>query len=365
MDIIKKIDKIDVEYWNILKGIGIILVVVAHLWLDMTRYLYMFHLPLFFFISGYLYNEKKYGDDPYLHLASRIKSSWMKYVAYFWVLILLHNVLVELKLEYLWTKPYSISDVFYQMIAVLFGTGESAFGLALWFVPVLVIATCLLGFIVSFSRKISAYTNIKCLKYIFQFVVVLICTLIGYYFEDKELVMHANAHVSLVVMPFLWGGYLLRNSKIDFKQYLYFIPAVICGIIVYFAKERYWFDLALQWVYPYMHIVAFLGIYMCLYIAKLIQRIPILTKILVQYGKASFWIMFAHLPLCRTFDWAYLNLFDKEHFEELYVVIDTVVFAEEIWPVYLMIGLGLTMVLYLAYQKFVSRLKNRSLKNAG
>ena len=116
---IKKMDKIDSEYWNIVKGIGIILVVVAHLWLDMTRYLYIFHLPLFFFISGYLYNEDKYGDDPYLHLISRIKSSWSKYVIYFWILVLFHNVLVELKLEYLWTTPYSFSDTIVQMVRVV------------------------------------------------------------------------------------------------------------------------------------------------------------------------------------------------------------------------------------------------------
>lgn len=359
MDKLKRIDRIDSEYWNILKGIGIICVVVAHLWLDATRYLYMFHLPLFFFISGYLYNEEKYGDDPYLHIANRLKSSWMKYVFCFVILIIFHNLLLDLRLEWLWTDRYSFADIFIKMVEALVGEGEGAFGLALWFVPVLVIATCLLGFIVYYSRKIYTCTNSRVFKYIFQFVVVLICTLIGYYFEAEKLTMHANTHVSLVVMPFLWGGYLLRNSRIDFKKYLYLIPTTICAVIVYIAKEHYRFDLALQWVYPYMHIVAFLGIYMCLYIAKHIQRFPKLTKIFVLYGKASFWIMFAHLPLCRTFDWAYLNLFDKEHFEELYVVIDTVVFAEELWPLYLFIGLGVTMVIYLLYQKVVHWIKNK------
>ncbi|MBR2046741.1 MAG: acyltransferase family protein, partial [Agathobacter sp.] len=300
MEKLKRIDKIDNEYWNIVKGIGIILVVVAHLWLDLTRYLYIFHLPLFFFVSGYLYNEEKYGDNPYNLLTNRLKTSWAKYVLYYWVVILLHNVLLELKLEYLWTKPYSFSDVCIKMVGVLFGSGEGAFGLTLWFVPVLVISTCLLGFIVYYSRNVYEHTNNTLLKYGFQFLCILILTLIGYYFEKEKLMMHANAHVSLVVMPFLWGGYLLRNSKIDFKKYLFLIPSVIFGIIIYFVKERYWFDLVLQWIYPYMHIVAFLGIYMCLYVAKQIQRFPKAVKVFAMYGKASFWIMFVHLPLCRT-----------------------------------------------------------------
>ena len=53
-----KTDVVDREYWNIVKGIGIILVVVGHLYWDFTQFIYLFHLPLFFFVSGYLYNEK-------------------------------------------------------------------------------------------------------------------------------------------------------------------------------------------------------------------------------------------------------------------------------------------------------------------
>ena len=64
--------KNDRQYWNITKGIGICLVVLGHVCSDISNYIYLFHLPLFFFVSGFLYNEKKYGDDPFLNLSNLV-----------------------------------------------------------------------------------------------------------------------------------------------------------------------------------------------------------------------------------------------------------------------------------------------------
>jgi fucose 4-O-acetylase-like acetyltransferase len=46
------------DWINILKGLGIIMVVYAHVdrESELARYIYWFHIPLFFFISGYLYH---------------------------------------------------------------------------------------------------------------------------------------------------------------------------------------------------------------------------------------------------------------------------------------------------------------------
>lgn len=356
---LKYIDEINREYWDIVKGIGIILVVVGHFCWNMTRYIYLFHLPLFFFVSGYLYNEVKYGDKPYLNVASRLKSSWMKYVLVFWVLIWTHNIWIETKIAWVYPGIYDLSDIAREMVEALFGQGGESFGITLWFVPVSVISTCLLGFIVSFSRNVQRITNSNVLKYLSQFLIILICTLLGYYLEKTKVSLPAETQVSLVVMPFLWIGYLLRNSKLDIKTYLHWIVAVICGVLVYIASCRYQMDLAMKWVYPAMHLVAFFGIYMCLYIAKVVQKVHKLNGIIATYGKASFWIMFVHLPLCRVFDWIYINLNYKDRFEELYYVIDTVIFPERFWPLYLLIGLGLTIVTYLGYQKVICLIKNK------
>lgn len=65
---IEKVEKTSrVEYIDILKGIGIILMIMGHIGFSgiFDFYIHAFNMPLFFFVSGYLYKtktEKKYKD---------------------------------------------------------------------------------------------------------------------------------------------------------------------------------------------------------------------------------------------------------------------------------------------------------------
>lgn len=72
-----------VAYLDIAKGIGIIMVVWAHARGPFSNYMYLFHMPLFFLISGYLYSENKPLKQ---FLIGKIKSIYIPFV--FW------NVLV-------------------------------------------------------------------------------------------------------------------------------------------------------------------------------------------------------------------------------------------------------------------------------
>lgn len=359
---LKKTDKIDGEYWNIVKGIGIILVVVGHVWIDLNQFIYMFHLPLFFFVSGYLYNEEKYGDDPYLHLANRLKSSWIKYVFLFWLMIWAHNFLLDTKIAWLYPGHYDFKDIVYQMIEALFGNGGESFGTTLWFVPVSVISVSLLGFIVSMSRKLYQYTNSFIVKYGFQTVVIILLAILGYYLLMEKVELAAKTQIAFIVMPFLWVGYLLRNVKIDIKAYLNFEVSMICGIIVYIVSCKCRLDLVMGWIYPNMHIVGFLGIYMCLYLAMLIQKVAKLKDLFGLYGKATFWIMSSHIALCRLFDWAYTRHYYPEDFDDIYRVIDTVIYPDKFLGVYLVVGLGVTLLLYVIYDRIKRRIKCFSVK---
>ncbi len=65
----EKSNKEKIEWIDIAKGIGIILVVAGHFqpesspeyWMAFNRIIYTFHMPLFFVLSGYLYNHNSYS----------------------------------------------------------------------------------------------------------------------------------------------------------------------------------------------------------------------------------------------------------------------------------------------------------------
>ena len=48
-------------FWDIIKGLGIIMIVFGHTGFPGGGFVYLFHLELFFLVTGYLYNEKKMG----------------------------------------------------------------------------------------------------------------------------------------------------------------------------------------------------------------------------------------------------------------------------------------------------------------
>ena len=99
------IDVNNKKFWNIVKGIGILSVVIGHCCSFLVPFVYLFHLTIFFFVGGYLYSEGKYGDSPYSLLVSRLKSSWKKYVLFGIFFILIHLQLLPIHLGLLYLLP--------------------------------------------------------------------------------------------------------------------------------------------------------------------------------------------------------------------------------------------------------------------
>ena len=77
---------------DVLKGIGIILVVIGHVYSGTTIYnwLYSFHMPLFFLAAGLVYKEKPILID----LKRRIQTVVVPYFS-FGLLVLIYWYLVE------------------------------------------------------------------------------------------------------------------------------------------------------------------------------------------------------------------------------------------------------------------------------
>lgn len=349
--------KNDRQYWNITKGIGICLVVLGHVCSDISNYIYLFHLPLFFFVSGFLYNEKKYGDDPFLNLSNRLKGLWTKYVVIYWVLILMHNLFAELGMLGVDAIVYSKLDIVYKLAEATLGMGQEIMGGTLWFVPVLVISSTILGFIVTLSRKLQRLTKSNTMKYLMQAVLIAVCGGAGYILSEKTIYLAANIQISLIVMPFLWIGYLISALNIDFRKFLNPFLAIIGGIALYYVSCNYRLDLALEFVYPLMHLVAGIGIYLCLYLVKLVQKIKILDYLFECLGKLSFVIMFAHFPMLRIIDWIYTICFNDCDFQA-YAVMP--VAYPQLMAIYLLVCIGVPLIIYMIYDCIVRKSKEHT-----
>ena len=97
-----------IDFISICKGIGIILVVLGHL--NIGEYwhqvIYSFHMPLFFFISGYLF-KNIYLEIPKEFLLKKAKTLYIPFVKWALIFLLLHNVFVYFHIE---KGMYDIKD---------------------------------------------------------------------------------------------------------------------------------------------------------------------------------------------------------------------------------------------------------------
>lgn len=71
------------DYLDLAKGIGILLVVWAHILITgwSHQIIYAFHMPLFFFISGMLFNKAKYSSFRQF-ITARAKRLLVPYLIY-------------------------------------------------------------------------------------------------------------------------------------------------------------------------------------------------------------------------------------------------------------------------------------------
>lgn len=150
------------------RGIGIVLVVWGHFCFcePVRSYIYAFHIPLFFFVSGYLLDERKYGTLRAL-VASRGRRLLVPYVAFGFLTYLCWLVQARLGPVRGLEQPIAlpIAGLLYSSI----GGGWLNFNIALWFLTGLFSTEILYGLL----RRVAPQARGRR-------VAVLICSVVGY-----------------------------------------------------------------------------------------------------------------------------------------------------------------------------------------
>lgn len=129
-----------IEWVDISKGMAILLMVLGHSSIPepLGKFIWSFHMPLFFIVSGFLYNPDRYPDFRAL-LKRRVKTLLVPYV--FFSLIVCFG--------YFGTE-------YWDPIQLVKGW----IGIALWFVPVLFMASVAYWFIASKPRWALVLTTV-------------------------------------------------------------------------------------------------------------------------------------------------------------------------------------------------------------
>ena len=237
---------------DVLRGIGIILVVAGHVFSgDLADYIYSFHMPLFFFISGYLKYNKEIKSFKDILSKNFIKIMFPYYIFFFLSLLFSNTVISYLRSEHLFMYGLDLKQI---GLAFLLGGGYldkiPIDNFALWYLP-LYFVTAVIFMLLIKNKKIEKFLPIILIILILITVPIqnlipgrpalhinilpasLAFMCIGYlfnkYFKEKQ-IHSAVACVGLCIGIVIAG--INRGNISQINNVIYYIGAI--GTILFF-----------------------------------------------------------------------------------------------------------------------------------
>lgn len=222
--------------FDMAKGLGILLVVLGHVPTvpnELRKIIYSFHIPLFFFISGYMYNSIKYNS---FTLVEFIKSRFQRHIVPYFTIgltcFLLFGVTFPLARDG-YSADY-LKSVFKYLFGLVYSRGgESwmAWSSPLWFLTCLFVAETILYLVLKHFKKthivfivigIAGYAYTLMTKFPLPWNVDVALTAacfmyIGQICKMHDVLKRLNETKYIVMILIVLSISILFNSQIDFN----------------------------------------------------------------------------------------------------------------------------------------------------
>lgn len=322
---------------DLMKSVGIILVVIGHCTKNMflKRFIYLFHLPLFFLISGYLYNEKS-CIEPWNYVSKKLKKFVLLYALYGSFLVVFRNIFI--KMGIMDGILYKFDDILVFVFSSFLFQSYEPFSAAMWFIPVLLVSLIIYNFITSYTINLKN-------KEIKRTLIVIFITIIGIYLNSKNRNVGLHYQTCLVILPFIHIGQLAR-LYLSLKMHPNIIISMLTFAIAILCLLNFEGSVELSYNQIWNPLIFYgLGVFLiymvytfCFYIEKLLHK----TTIVLEYiGKNTFQIMCLHILSFKILDYFAINLFTKN-----YDILSSFTVSYPIYaPVYVFVGITLPLLL--------------------
>ncbi len=286
---------------DIVKGIAIILIVLGHTGFPGTHFVYLFHLAIFYFVSGYFFKDK-YSENinsVKKYIFDKIKRLYLPYLFANVLCILCNNVFIYFKLYSSSSHIYySFFDIVKEIVKKIFLQGQCEMVGATWFLPTLLLISIIYCFNDYFLKKI-----VPMQKNIIQFIVGVIFLIIGYILAKQ------NINIKIFELPVLtcyilfdFGVKFSRNISqynLDMFQKICIIFILIIGLSVLNQFGSIELSKNCYTNVIYFLTVSIMGCVLVYEIAYFISKLKFLNRLLQYIGQESLIIMIGHLAVFK------------------------------------------------------------------
>lgn len=277
---------------DVMKGFGILAVVIGHSGSPITNFIYLYHMPLFFFISGYFYKDK-YSANLISLIKKRLKSLYKPYLIYSLLFLTLHNLFFKLNIYNSMFKygnkiihPYSGIEFIKSFLQTIVFAGREPMTGVFWFFASLFFVNIIFGIISCISLK--AKKNVQ--GYV-RLLIVIILFIVGNLLTKRGLNI-PRFNNSLVMVFIYYIGYLYKKyEKYIYINNIYFAFICLIGLVT----NCFYGSIAVNansYLSPDFLITnTILGVYLNLYISNCMVKKGILSKQLNYLGQNTIIIM--------------------------------------------------------------------------
>ncbi len=282
------------NYFSIAKALGIILMVIGHVGMSdfSIRYIYMFHMPLFFFCSGYFLKQPNSIYDMKSYVLRRIKRLYIPYVKWSVLFLLFHNTFCQIGLyERTDFCHYDIVEILNRFMHIITSmNGHEQLLDPFWFLKQLFLSSIIISFSLYFLRRCPKWNRM-----LFLFLgVIFLSSLCKSY--NVGLPILWDLSIIFLSAVFFLMGYMYRQieRKEWYRVDTMFISFVIVGIVTFVYGESLdmlWYNSYTMFIYV---VVAPLGIYGTLCMSYIVDKYKI-RYILCYIGNHTMPILALHL----------------------------------------------------------------------
>ena len=266
------------DYIDVAKGLGIVLVVIGHIWPGTLKlFIFCFHMPLFFVLSGFLFKP----SAPGAYLSRKAVHLLVPYAASLALLVLIApKPHLETLLD---SAEYS-----HPLLMVLYG-GQHLVTYAgtFWFLSCLWFTQQLLNLQLRWS-------SVRALPWIALGCYLL--SLADQHWLGRPFPWALN--VSLAVIPFFVFGYLIRTIRSTPVWSLVLSGAILAAGYVLVAKMGYSASLNLKNTFygiPFVSLlIALAGAWFILGVSRLVATFRGVSSLFQLLGSASLFILLFH-----------------------------------------------------------------------
>lgn len=315
---------------DIIKGIGILLMVMGHAGFKYSNFIYLFHMALFFIVAGYCYNVtySETLDSVWKLFVKRMKSLWLPYAFFNVIFVLLNNVFIRLNIytndkRFLSTPQgeftklqnlLGVDEMFNTAMRSLAFSYSPQIAGAAWFLKTLFLVTmlyCCIDFLIQKTSKIN-----KFVPFCLHILVSVTLLIAGYQCKIQGKPLQDSMHLVFAIYFMLSFGFYFKQMHIDKLFRFPVILIIISFIILYQCNKKGFISLVIcEYTNPVFLVIASISGWIFVYgIACYIIKFNILTKIFAYLGEHTLIILFMHFLAFKIISFIQILIYDVPYY---------------------------------------------------